>query len=129
MTYTKDNLKTLFRSRFDLCKWQKFLVDYFKAKEILHNPEQLEERASEYEGYYLGETNSSDNYRIGFFYYRMTDGSVAHRKVGLRNLVRPYLNFGIDVALAVFEDGENWLLSLVCNLKGEDEATIAKRFT
>ena len=129
MTYTKDNLKTLFRSRFDLCKWQKFLVDYFKAKEILHNPEQLEERASEYEGYYLGETNSSDNYRIGFFYYRMTDGSVAHRKVGLRNLVRPYLNFGIDVALAVFEDGENWRLSLVCNLKGEDEATIAKRFT
>ena len=129
MTYTKDNLKTLFRSRFDLSKWQKFLVDYFKSKEILHNPEQLEESASEYEGYYLGETNSSDNYRIGFFYYRMTDGSVARRKVGLRNLVRPYLNYGIDVALAVFEDGENWRLSLVCNLKGEDEATTAKRFT
>lgn len=118
MTYTKDNLRTLFRSKFDLSKWQNFLVDYFKANEILRNPEQLEESASEYEGYYLGETNSSDNYRIGFFYYRMTDGSVARRKVGLRNLVRPYLNYGIDVALAVFEDGENWRLSLVCNLKG-----------
>lgn len=129
MTYTKDNLRTLFRSKFDLSKWQNFLVDYFKANEILRNPEQLEESASEYEGYYLGETNSSDNYRIGFFYYRMTDGSVARRKVGLRNLVRPYLNYGIDVALAVFEDGENWRLSLVCNLKGEDEATTAKRFT
>ena len=35
MTYTKDNLRTLFRSKFDLSKWQNFLADYFKANEIL----------------------------------------------------------------------------------------------
>uniref|UniRef100_UPI0040250B82 Eco57I restriction-modification methylase domain-containing protein n=1 Tax=Segatella hominis TaxID=2518605 RepID=UPI0040250B82 len=61
------------------------------------------------------------------FYYEMEDGSVLRRKVGLRNLIRPYLGYGFDAALAVFNDGTNWRLSLICDLK--EDATSTKRFT
>lgn len=57
----------------------------------------------------------------------MEDGSVLRRKVGLRNLIRPYLGYGFDAALAVFNDGTNWRLSLICDLK--EDATSTKRFT
>ena len=70
---------------------------------------------------------TQDNYELGFFYYEMEDGSVLRRKVGLRNLIRPYLGYGFDAALAVFNDGTNWRLSLICDLK--EDATSTKRFT
>ena len=70
---------------------------------------------------------TQDNYELGFFYYDMEDGSVLRRKVGLRNLIRPYLGYGFDAALAVFNDGTNWRLSLICDLK--EDATSTKRFT
>ena len=129
MTFTKDTWQRLFQSKFNLSKWQLVLQNYFKADKVRIQPEALDEEAEERRGYFLGETTTKDGYNLGFFYYEMEDGSVLRRKVGLRNLIRPYLTYGFDAALAVFNDGINWRLSLICDLKGDAEATSAKRFT
>ena len=129
MAYTKDSLQRLFQSKFNLTKWQMVLQDYFRADKVRKSPEALDEDDENRNGYFLGETTTKDGYKMGFFYYDMEDGSVLRRKVGLRNLVRPYLGYGFDAALAVFDDGKNWRLSLICDLKSDAEATNAKRFT
>ena len=129
MAYTKDNLQRLFQSKFNLSKWQMMMKEFFRADKVRIQPEALDEDAEERKGYFLGSTITKDGFKMGFFYYNMEDGSVLRRKVGLRNLIRPYLGYGFDAALAVFDDGINWRLSLICDLKGDAEATSAKRFT
>ena len=126
-TYNKETFKRLFQSKFNLLKWQMLLQDYFHADKVRVNAEVLDEDAEDRKGYFLGSMTTQDNYELGFFYYEMEDGSVLRRKVGLRNLIRPYLGFGFDAALAVFNDGTNWRLSLICDLK--EDATSTKRFT
>lgn len=126
-TYNKETFKRLFQSKFNLSKWQMLLQDYFHADKVRVNAEVLDEDAEDRKGYFLGSMTTQDNYELGFFYYEMEDGSVLRRKVGLRNLIRPYLGYGFDAALAVFNDGANWRLSLICDLK--EDATSTKRFT
>lgn len=126
-TYNKVTFKRLFQSKFNLSKWQMLLQDYFHADKVRVSPEVLDEDAEDRKGYFLGSMTTQDNYELGFFYYEMEDGSVLRRKVGLRNLIRPYLGYGFDAALAVFNDGTNWRLSLICDLK--EDATSTKRFT
>lgn len=126
-TYNKETFKRLFQSKFNLSKWQMLLQDYFHADKVRVSPEVLDEDAEDRKGYFLGSMTTQDNYELGFFYYEMEDGSVLRRKVGLRNLIRPYLGYGFDAALAVFNDGTNWRLSLICDLK--EDATSTKRFT
>ena len=125
--YNKETFKRLFQSKFNLSKWQMLLQDYFHADKVRVNAEALDEDAEDRKGYFLGSMTTQDNYELGFFYYEMEDGSVLRRKVGLRNLIRPYLGYGFDAALAVFNDGTNWRLSLICDLK--EDATSTKRFT
>lgn len=127
VTYNKETFKRLFQSKFNLSKWQMLLHDYFHADKVRVSPEVLDEDAEDRKGYFLGSMTTQDNYELGFFYYEMEDGSVLRRKVGLRNLIRPYLGYGFDAALAVFNDGTNWRLSLICDLK--EDATSTKRFT
>ena len=126
-TYNKETFKRLFQSKFNLSKWQMLLQDYFHADKVRVSPEVLDEDAEDRKGHFLGSMTTQDNYELGFFYYEMEDGSVLRRKVGLRNLIRPYLGYGFDAALAVFNDGTNWRLSLICDLK--EDATSTKRFT
>lgn len=126
-TYNKETFKRLFQSKFNLSKWQMLLQDYFHADKVRVNAEVLDEDAEDRKGYFLGSMTTQDNYELGFFYYEMEDGSVLRRKVGLRNLIRPYLGYGFDAALAVFNDRTNWRLSLICDLK--EDATSTKRFT
>lgn len=126
-TYNTETFKRLFQSKFNLSKWQMLLQDYFYADKVRVSPEILDEDAEDRKGYFLGSMTTQDNYELGFFYYEMEDGSVLRRKVGLRNLIRPYLGYGFDAALAVFNDGTNWRLSLICDLK--EDATSTKRFT
>lgn len=126
-TYNKETFKRLFQYKFNLSKWQMLLQDYFHADKVRVNAEVLDEDAEDRKGYFLGSMTTQDNYELGFFYYEMEDGSVLRRKVGLRNLIRPYLGYGFDAALAIFNDGTNWRLSLICDLK--EDATSTKRFT
>ena len=128
-TYTDTQLRNIFQSPFNPDEWQNLLQDFFGATELRRIPEELD-AVDIGKGYYLGCIDTSDSYRIGLFYYEIGKGSVANKRVGLRNLVRSYINqrYGsFDAALAVFDSRDHWRLSFICDIK--DEATAPKRFT
>ena len=128
-TYTPDSLRNLFQSSFNLAPWYNFLQYFFIATELKSTPERIIENASD-DGYYLGNIDTTDSYRIGLFQYNIRQGSVANKRVGLRNLVKSFINptWGeFDAALVVFDSGDHWRLSFICDIKGE--ATSPKRYT
>ena len=130
MTYSKENLRQIFQQPFSQQKWQTMLQNYFHASELRAEPEPINGTSDDEKGYYLGALDTSDNYRIGLFYYQIQRGNVARKRVGLRNLVKSFINpnWGeFDAALVVFDSGSVWRLSFVCDIKGEN--TAAKRFT
>ena len=127
--YTPDSLRNLFQSSFNLTQWYGFLQHFFNATELKSTPERIIENTSD-EGYYLGNIDTTDSYRIGLFQYNITKGSVTNKRVGLRNLVKSFINptWGeFDAALVVFDSGDHWRLSFICDIKGE--ATSPKRYT
>ena len=127
--YTPDSLRNLFQSSFNLAQWYGFLQHFFNANELKEKPERIIENTSD-EGYYLGNIDTTDSYRIGLFQYNITKGSVANKRVGLRNLVKSFINptWGeFDAALVVFDSGDHWRLSFICDIKGE--TTSPKRYT
>ena len=127
--YTPDSLRNLFQSSFNLAQWYGFLQHFFNATELKSTPEKIIENTSD-EGYYLGNIDTTDSYRIGLFQYNITKGSVANKRVGLRNLVKSFINptWGeFDAALVVFDSGDHWRLSFICDIKGE--STSPKRYT
>lgn len=128
-TYTPDSLRNLFQSSFNLAQWYGFLQHFFNANELKEKPERIIENTSD-EGYYLGNIDTTDSYRIGLFQYNIVKGSVANKRVGLRNLVKSFINptWGeFDAALVVFDSGDHWRLSFICDIKGE--STSPKRYT
>ena len=128
-TYTPDSLRNLFQSSFNLAQWYSFLQHFFNASELKEKPERIIKNTLD-EGYYLGNIDTTDSYRIGLFQYNITKGSVANKRVGLRNLVKSFINptWGeFDAALVVFDSGDHWRLSFICDIKGE--ATSPKRYT
>ena len=126
MTYSEEQLRALFQHKFNLHDWTQFLINYLGAQTIRQEPELLELDPSEGKGFYLGQKATTDNYEIGLFYVQ-TNTSVVNRRVGLRQIVKPYLRYLVDAALVVFDDGNNWRLSFVCDIK--DESTAPKRYT
>ena len=125
MAYTSEQLRHLFQNKFDLQEWTQFLITYFDARTIRQTPEKLDTDPSEGDGYFLGQKDTSDNYAIGLFYFRL-NSSIKNRRVGLRQLTHKYMQM-VDAALVVFDDGENWRLSFICDIKGEN--TAPKRYT
>lgn len=128
-TYTPDSLRNLFQSSFNSAQWYSFLQHFFNASELKEKPERIIENTSD-EGYYLGNIDTTDSYRIGLFHYNIRQGSVANKRVGLRNLVKSFINptWGeFDAALVVFDSGDHWRLSFICDIKGE--TTSPKRYT
>ena len=127
--YTSDSLRNLFQSSFNLAQWYGFLQHFFNATELKSTQENIIGNTS-YAGYYLGNIDTIDSYHIGFFQYNISRGSVANKRVGLRNLVKSFINpiWGeFDAALVVFDSGDHWRLSFICDIK--DEATSPKRYT
>ena len=135
----KESLRTIFQSPFDIKQWNNLLQNLFKATELRLVPENFENNPTE-EGYYLGNIQTSDSYRIGLFHYNIKQGSVANKRVGLRKLVKTFINpqWGeFDAALVVFNEIQSpspnpvpekyWRLSFICDIK--DEATAPKRYT
>jgi len=130
MTYTKDTLRQIFQQPFNEEGWQNMLRHYFHATELKAERERIDDTPDDEKGYYLGAIGTTDSYRIGLFYYQIQHGNVARKRVGLRNLVKSFINpnWGeFDAALVVFDSGSAWRLSFVCDIKGEN--TAAKRFT
>ncbi len=127
--YTPDSLRNLFQSSFDITQWYSFLQHFFNASVLKATPEKIISNVTD-EGYYLGHIDTTDSYRIGLFQYNIIKGSVANKRVGLRNLVKSFINptWGeFDAALVVFDSGDHWRLSFICDIKGE--ATSPKRYT
>ena len=130
MIYSKENLRHIFQQQFNMNEWQQMLQHYFQATELRAKPERIDGTTEDEQGYYLGAIDTTDSYRIGLFYYRIQHGNVAHKRVGLRNLVKSFVNpnWGeFDAALVVFDSGELWRLSFVSDIKGE--STAPKRFS
>lgn len=129
-TYTKDTLREMFRSAFDMTGWYSFVRDFFHATELKLTSERFSTAHSTEEGYYIGSIDTSDYFRIGLFCYSINQGSVANRRVGLRNLVRSFINprwGAFDAALVVFYSHDHWRLSFICDIK--EESTSPKRYT
>ena len=127
--FSVEELRTMFQSSFSMQTWYNCLQNLFNASELKVTPEKINNQTLE-NGYYLGNIDTVDSYRIGLFYYKITQGSVAKRKIGLRNFVRSFINptWGeFEAALVVFDSGDLWRLSFICDIKGE--ATSPKRYT
>ena len=119
MIYSKDNLRQIFQQPFNANEWQQMLHHYFQATELRAEPELIDGTTAEEQGYYLGAIDTTDSYRIGLFYYQIQHGNVARKRVGLRNLVKSFVNpnWGeFDAALVVFDSGELWRLSFVSDI-------------
>ena len=127
--YTSDSLRAIFQSSFNLAQWYTVLQNLFQASELKSTPEKIINNTTD-EGYYLGCIDTTDGYRIGLFHYKISQGSVANKRVGLRNLVKSFINptWGeFEGALVVFDSGDHWRLSFISDIKGE--ATSPKRYT
>lgn len=128
--YSIEQLRNIFRNKFDQEAWKSIVVNIFGAGKVRREKELFTDPEDNEVGYYLGSINTPDAFRIGLFYYKINSGSVAHKKVGLRNLVKRFINQNwgeFDAAIVVFDDNQDWRLSFVCDIK--EEATAPKRFT
>ena len=126
-TYKPEELRAIFRNKFDKSLWIKLLRELFNATELRVTPEPITDFDSVDKGYYLGNIETTDYFRIGLFHYEINAGSVANKRVGLRNLIKPFLRYEFDAALVVFDSGDHWRLSFICDIK--EETTSPKRYT
>lgn len=126
-TYKPEELRLIFRNKFDKSQWTNILHEIFNATELRATPELITDIDSTDKGYFLGRLSTPDHYEIGLFHYEINAGSVANKRVGLRNLIKPFLRYEFDAALVVFDSGDHWRLSFICDIK--EEATSPKRYT
>lgn len=130
MRYTEDELRSLFQHKFDRKVWTGFLQNFMEGARLRAFPEEFHTPSDNEKGFFLGEYNTSDHYRIGLFQFDVKAASVARKRVGLRNLVKSLINpnWGeFDAAFAVFVSDSDWRLSFICDIK--EEKTAPKRFT
>lgn len=128
--YSDSQFRTIFQTPFNLAVWTDILRVFFKAKELKVTPEAVATTDETTTGYYLGNIDTKDSYRIGLFHYEIKRGSVSNKLVGLRHLVRTFINpnWGeFDAALVTFDSGDHWRLSFISDIKGEE--THPKRYS
>ncbi|MBR5879301.1 MAG: hypothetical protein IKY91_07070, partial [Akkermansia sp.] len=90
--YSDSQFRSIFQTPFNLAVWTDILRVFFNAKELKVTPEAVATTDDATSGYYLGNIDTKDSYRIGLFHYEIKRGSVANKLVGLRNLVRTFIN-------------------------------------
>lgn len=130
MRYTEDELRSLFQQKFSRKAWTGFLQNFMDGARLRSVPEEFHTPSDNEKGFFLGEYNTSDHYRIGLFQFDVKAASIARKRVGLRNLVKSLINpnWGeFDAAFAVFASDSDWRLSFICDIK--EEKTAPKRFT
>ena len=124
-----ETLRKIFKSPFDYTTYSNEIVHrLFGCNDVATSPELLDTNAEGDKSYFIGQMEDADARLLGFFYTRVADGGDVRRKrVGLRKLIQPYLKYDVDGAIAVFDDGNHWRLSYICDLK--EGNTAAKRFS
>lgn len=84
MSYTKEQLRDIFRKPFNAEVWKNILLDFFHAKEIRTTPQDLELENTSDKGFYLGKNTTSEGLALGFFLFEINSGAAAiDRIVGL----------------------------------------------
>ena len=135
LTFSRSDFKTLFRNAYDHEKWIDAMRAVFGPLQLKAKPEELEIGLKGNDrGWFLGHFTAASqggDMEVGVFRYRIDSRSVLKSRVGLRNLVRPYVRdySSLGAALVVFEDAKTgtWRFSFVSDLKGGE--TAAKRYT
>ncbi len=124
-----DTLKKIFQSPFNYPIYSREIVhSLFGCDDVLTQPELIETSSLGDSSHYVGQMEDAEGRLLGFFYTRVAEGSDVRRKrVGLRKLIQPYLRYEVDAAIAVFDDGQHWRLSYICDHK--EGTTSAKRFS
>lgn len=104
------------------------LIDFFGATEIRNEHRELTtEHNEKVAGYELGKLHLP-GYEVGLYEFEIKSSyRIGLNRVGLRSLVKSYINYEVDAALVVYYDDNEWRLSFICNLR--DEKTAPKRFT
>ncbi len=124
-----ETLRKIFKSPFDYKTYSNEIVHrLFGSNDVATTPELLDTNATGDKSHYICQMEDTDGRLLGFFYTRVADGGDVRRKrVGLRKLISPYLKYDVDGAIAIFDDGNHWRLSYICDLK--EGNTAAKRFS
>ncbi len=124
-----ETIKKIFQSPFNYPIYSREIVhSLFGCNDVLTQPELIDTSSLGDSSHYVGQMEDSEGRLLGFFYTRVAEGSDVRRKrVGLRKLIQPYLRYEVDAAIAVFDDGQHWRLSYICDHK--EGTTSAKRFS
>ncbi len=128
-TMNSETLRHIFKAPFDYKTYCNEIVHrLFGCNDVASRPELLDTNAEGDQSYFIGQMDDTEGRLLGFFYTQVAEGSDVRRKrVGLRKLISPYLKYDVDGAIAVFDDGQHWRLSYICDLK--EGSTSAKRFS
>ena len=123
-----NKLRDLFQQPFDLVTYRNVILSQLlHAQKLRTSPEPLEQYDNGDQLYGLGYLTDNEGKEIGLYYTHVHSGDVRRKRVGFRKMLTPYVKYGVDAAIAVFDDGEHWRLSYICDLKGG--VTTAKRFS
>lgn len=94
-TFSRSDFKDLFRGKYDHVKWIDAMRSVFGPIPLKKNPEELEIGLKGNDrGWFLGRFTAASqggDMEVGVFRYRIESKSVLKSRVGLRNLVRPYV--------------------------------------
>lgn len=124
----KEKLRTLFQQNFNPIEYRKVVLEnLLHAQQLLSQPQFLEETNDGDRIYGLGYLTDADSKQIGLYYTVVVNSDVRRKRVGFRQMMKKYTDFGVDAAIAVFSDKEHWRLSYMSDLKGGE--TSAKRFS
>ncbi len=124
----KETLRYLFQQKFNRDEYRRVVLqNLLHAQQLLREPQFLEETNDGDRIYGLGYLYDADGKEIGLYYTDVVNGDVRRKRVGFRQMMKPYVKYGADAAIAVFADKEHWRLSYMCDLKGGE--TSAKRFS
>jgi len=124
----KEKLRTLFQQRFNPKDYRKTVLEnLLHAQQLLNEPQFLEETNDGDRIYGLGYLTDADGKQIGLYYTDVDNSDVRRKRVGFRQMMKSYVKYGADAAIAVFADKEHWRLSYMSDLKGGE--TSAKRFS
>ncbi len=123
-----NKLRDLFQQPFELVTYRSVILSQLlHAQRLLTSPEMLEQYDNGDQLYGLGYLTDNEGKEIGLYYTHVPNGDVRRKRVGFRKMLHPYVKYGVDAAIAVFDDEEHWRLSYICDLKGG--VTSAKRFS
>ena len=124
----KETLRTLFQHKFNPIEYRKVMLqNLLHSQELLREPQFLEETNDGDRIYGLGYFYDAENKQVGLYYTEVAKGDVRRKRVGFRQMMKSYVRYGADAAIAVFADSEHWRLSYMSDLKGGE--TSAKRFS